>query len=90
MSEHYPEVKMAGYKSETSPELLAALKRWKASRDPEDAAFLADQIPHLLEDVTRVKAGFMVLRRKVKSLESEMRTYRQTRILVEFDDEQKH
>ena len=81
---------MASYRSKTSPELLATLKRWQDDPQPEDAEFLADQMPYLLEDVARVKMGFMALQEKVKQLEIEMEDYRQTRILTEFDDEQKH
>ena len=47
-------------------------------------------MPNLREDVARVQAGFMTLREKVKKLEAEMKTYRQTRLLAEFDDENKH
>ena len=47
-------------------------------------------MPNLLEDVARVQAGFMTLRSKVKKLESEMQTYRQTRLLAEFEDDNKH
>jgi len=81
---------MTVYRSKTSPELLAILKRWQEDQRPEDAALLADQMPHLLEDVARVKSGFIALKTKVKKLESEMEGYRQTRILAEFDDEQIH
>ncbi|WP_028303804.1 hypothetical protein [Oceanospirillum maris] len=81
---------MTVYRSKTSPELLAILKRWQEDRRPEDAEFLADQMPHLLEDVARVQSGFIALKAKVKKLESEMEDYRQTRILAELDDEQIH
>ncbi|MDX1320373.1 MAG: hypothetical protein R3204_09810 [Oceanospirillum sp.] len=81
---------MSRYQSKTSPELKEILQRWKEERQPEDAEWLADQMPNLLEDVARVQAGFMTLREKVKKLEAEMKTYRQTRLLAEFDDENKH
>lgn len=81
---------MSRYKSKTSPDLKATLQRWLEERQPEDAEWLADQMPNLLEDVARVQAGFIALRGKVKKLESEMQTYRQTRLLAEFDDDNKH
>lgn len=81
---------MSGYRSATSPELLTVLKRWQEYQNPEDAAFLADQLPSVLEDVARVKAGFMTLRQKVRQLEAEMESYRHTRILADFDDSQMH
>ncbi|MFG1488789.1 hypothetical protein ABMA58_06010 [Oceanospirillum sp. HFRX-1_2] len=81
---------MSRYHSKTSPELKEILQRWQEERKSDDAEWLADQIPYLLEDVARVQAGFMVLRNKVKKLESEMQTYRQTRLLAEFEDDNKH
>lgn len=81
---------MSRYHSKTSPELKEILQRWQKERHPEDAEWLADQMPNLLEDVARVQAGFMTLRSKVKKLESEMQTYRQTRLLAEFEDDNKH
>lgn len=81
---------MSRYHSKTSPELKEILQRWQEERKRDDAEWLADQIPYLLEDVARVQAGFMVLRNKVKKLESEMQTYRQTRLLAEFEDDNKH
>lgn len=81
---------MSRYHSNTSPELKEILQRWQEERHPEDAEWLADQMPNLLEDVARVQAGFMTLRSKVKKLESEMQTYRQTRLLAEFEDDNKH
>lgn len=81
---------MSRYHSKTSPELKEILQRWQEERKSDDAEWLADQIPYLLEDVARVRAGFMVLRNKVKKLESEMQTYRQTRLLAEFEDDNKH
>ncbi len=81
---------MSRYQSKTSPELKATLERWQQDRHPKDAEWLSDQIPYLLEDVARVQAGFFALQDKVKKLESEMKTYRQTRILAEFDDINKH
>ncbi|WP_086479015.1 hypothetical protein [Oceanospirillum sanctuarii] len=81
---------MSRYHSKTSPELREVLQRWQEERKPEDAEWLADQMPHLLEDVARVQAGFIALRGKVKKLEAEMQTYRQTRLLAEFDDDNKH
>lgn len=81
---------MSSYHSKTSPELRQVLQRWRDEGNPEDAAWLADQMPFLLEDVARVQAGFVALRGKVKKLESEMQTYRQTRLLAEFDDDNKH
>ena len=81
---------MSRYQSKTSPELIATLKRFQQTRKAEDALWLADQMPFVLEDVSRIKAGFATLQEKVKKLEAEMETYRQTRILAEFDDIQKH
>ncbi len=85
---------MTKYKSATSPELLRTLQRWQSERNPEDAAFLADQLPHVLEDVAMVKASFLKLREKVALLEEDTRNYKegfhQRRMLEDFDDSQKH
>lgn len=81
---------MARYQSKTSPELREVLQRWQEEGSVEDAEWLAGQMPHLLEDVARVQSGFLALRGKVKKLEAEMQTYRQTRILAEFEDDNRH
>ncbi|WP_028302034.1 hypothetical protein [Oceanospirillum beijerinckii] len=85
---------MTKYKSATSPELLETLRRWQTERNLDDAEFLADQIPHILEDVAMVKASFLKLREKVALLEEDTRHYKegfhQRRILEDFDDSQKH
>ncbi len=85
---------MSKYKSNTSSELLATLARWQESRLPEDAEFLADQMPNLLQDLAKVKTTFFTLREKVALLEQETKKYRegfhQRQLLIEFDDEQKH
>ena len=85
---------MTKYKSATSPELLETLDRWQKERNPEDAAFLADQLPNVLRDVALVKTSFFKLREKVALLEKDTRDYKegfqQRRILEEFDDPQKH
>lgn len=85
---------MTKYKSATSAELLETLKRWQEGRNPEDAAFLADQLPNVLQDIAMVRASFFKLKEKVALLEQDTRTYKegfhQRRILEEFDDPQKH
>lgn len=81
---------MSRYKSKTSTEIKERLKQWQEQGNPEDAIWLADQIPHLLEDVARVQIGFLTLREKVRKLESEMTAYKHTRLLEAFEDEQQH
>lgn len=85
---------MTKYKSATSSELLETLRRWQTERSLNDAEFLADQIPHILEDVAMVRASFLKLREKVALLEEDTRNYKegfhQRRILEDFDDSQKH
>lgn len=85
---------MSKYKSATSPELLSRLARWKEHRAREDAEFLADQIPSLVQDVAMVKASFFRLKEKVALLEKEVEEYKegyhQRQILQEFDDDRKH
>jgi len=85
---------MTKYKSATSPELLQTLRRWQSERNPDDAAFLADQLPYLLQDIAMVKDSFFKLREKVALLEEDTRNYKegfhQRRMLEDFDDSQKH
>lgn len=68
----------------TSTQILETLKRWQEERRPEDAAFLADELPNVLRDVARVKAAFLTLRERVRKLDDEMETYRQIRLLNEL------
>ncbi|MBB1487682.1 hypothetical protein [Oceanospirillum sediminis] len=85
---------MSKYRSATSPELLARLSRWKEERDAEDAEFLADQMPMVLQDVAMVRAAFFRLKEKVALLEQEVEDYKegyhQRQMLAEFEDDQLH